>query len=95
VGDPTSQRGKVVAYTQASQPRTQASTRTHTKIMQTKKGRKITSERCGQYKNQHMLTGSTCSVLSIIIVVIITTTERELDQDTCSVGVETAERERK
>lgn len=30
VGDPTPQRGKVVAYTQASQPRTQASTRTHT-----------------------------------------------------------------
>lgn len=49
----------------------------------------------GQYKNQHMLAGSACSVLSIIIFVIIITTERELDQDTCREGVETAERERK
>lgn len=49
----------------------------------------------GQYKNQHMLAGSACSVLSIIIFVIIITTERELDQDTCREGVEAAERERK
>lgn len=62
--------------------------------MQTKKGRKITSALRGQYKNQHMLAGSACSVLSIIIFVIIITTERELDQDTCGEGVETAERER-
>lgn len=39
MGEPTLQRGKVVAYTQASQPRTQTSTRTHIKIMQTKKAR--------------------------------------------------------
>lgn len=93
MGDPTPQRGKVVAYTQASQPRTQASTRTHIKI--TEKGREITSALRGQYKNQHMLAESACSVLSIIIFVIIITTERELDQDTCREGVEAAERERK
>lgn len=39
VGDPTPQRGKVMAYTQASHPKTLASTRTHIKIMQTKKAR--------------------------------------------------------
>lgn len=44
VGDPTLQRGKVVAYTQVSRPRAQAGTRTHIKITQTgKKDRKITS----------------------------------------------------
>lgn len=35
VGDPTPQRGKVVAYTQASKPRVQASTHARIKITQT------------------------------------------------------------
>lgn len=47
---------------------------------------------CGQYKNQHMLVGSACTLLSIIIFDIIITTERELDQNTCGEGVDTAER---
>lgn len=40
VGDPIPQRGKVVAYTQATQPRMQPSTRTHIKTMQAKKPEK-------------------------------------------------------
>lgn len=86
MGEPTPQRGKVAAYTQASQPRTQASARTH-------KGRKITSVLSGQNKNLHMLAGSARHVLSTSICVIIITTERELEQDTCREGVETAQRE--
>lgn len=56
-----------------------------------KKAGKITSALRGQYKNQHMLAGYAWAELSIIIFVIITT-ERELDQDTCREGVDTAAR---
>lgn len=48
-----------------------------------------------EYKNQHMLAGLSCTMLSIIIFVIIITTERELDQETCREGVDAAENERK
>lgn len=49
---------------------------------------------CSLYKNQHMLAGSACTVLPIIISVVILTTDRELDQDTCREGVDTAETEK-
>ena len=96
VGDPTPQRGKVMAYTQARHPKTQASTRTPTsKSRRQKKNlRKIKLVLCGLYKNQHMLAGSACTVLPIIISVVILTTDRELDQDTCREGVDTAEAEK-
>lgn len=85
MGDTTPQRGKVVAYTQASQPRTQASTCTHIKIMQTKKKKKRQGKSRQHsvasikknLKNQHMLAGSASAVLSLIIFVIHFTTERD------------------
>lgn len=48
-----------------------------------------------EYKSQHMLAGLSCTMLSIIIFVIIITTERELDQETCREGVDAVENERK
>lgn len=93
MGDPTPQRGKVVAYTQESHPRTQAST--HIKIMKTKEaGKEITSALCGQYKNVHMLVASAWTDCVIGYYCVITTTEGELDWDTCGEGVEAAEKER-
>lgn len=92
--DPTLQRGKVVAYTQACQENRQAHEQPSKSRRQKRPKKKITSVQHGLYKNQHMLAGSACSMLLVIIFVIITT-DRELDQDTCREGVETAESEGK
>lgn len=77
VGDPIPQRGKVVAYTQASQPRMQPSTRTHITIMLTKKTEeKITSAHYNNFvcNNKKI---NTHFVLLIIIFVISVTTETQ------------------
>lgn len=61
VGDPIPQRGKVMAYTQATQPGMQPSAHTHThiKILQTKKvkkkKRKITPAQGSNKKTAHAL----------------------------------------
>lgn len=80
MGDPIPQRGKVVAYTQTSRPRTQASTRTHIKIMQMKKAEK-------SHQHTAVITKiSTCfgdQPVFIIIFVITCTAEGQLEHNTC------------
>lgn len=104
VGDPPPKRGKVMGlHTSKPSKNTgkRAHTHTHIEIMQAgekkkregekkKKGKEITR---WPVQNQHILTGSVCSLLSIGVFMIIISGERESDRDTCREGVDDATRE--
>lgn len=83
MGDPPPKRGKVMAYTQASHPKTQENAHTHIEIMQAEEKKTGGGEKKKitrwPVQNQHMLAGSVRSLLSIGVFMIIISGEGESD----------------